>query len=457
MPERDDQLVSIALFYSLAARVKAARSPEELGFVICNDTRSLVEYRQAALLAVSATGRAQLAAHSGLSDTDRNTPYALWLASVACDIAPRCAALPETARVMPLSPEMLSESLAREWDEWLPGHVWVLALTGPDGKLHALLLLARDTPWPTQIGVESPEYALLQLANLYGYAWWALVARPSRLQRLLPATVRRRAGLVLLLLLLVMLIPIREYTLVPAEVISLNSEVIAAPSDGVIHQMKVPPNTSVVAGQVLAELDDTTLKNRLAIAQAELATATVNMHQASQQAIEDPNARAELALTEGKWREQKVQVASLQRELEKLSIRARSSGVFVYTDPDDWAGRPVQTGERIGLLADPTKLGVRAWAPAAESTNLNPHAAMTVFLKVAPLHPLTARLDYAGYETVEAPNGVASYLLRGTVTDPSSAARIGLQGTARVSGDWSLLGYLIFRRPLATLRAWCGF
>ncbi|MFL9141739.1 hypothetical protein AB9E70_21995, partial [Escherichia coli] len=108
--------------------------------------------------------------------------------------------------------------------------------------------------------------------------------------------------------------------------------------------MKVPPNTPVVAGQVLAELDDTTLKNRLAIAQAELATATVNMHQASQQAIEDPNARAELALTEGKWREQKVQVASLQRELEKLSIRARSSGVFVYTDPDDWAGRPVQTG-----------------------------------------------------------------------------------------------------------------
>ena len=144
-------------------------------------------------------------------------------------------------------------------------------------------------------------------------------------------------------------------------------------------------------------------------------------------------------------------------DVDRLSIRARSSGVFVYTDPDDWAGRPVQTGERIGLLADPTKLGVRAWAPAAESTNLNPHAAMTVFLKVAPLHPLTARLDYAGYETVEAPNGVASYLLRGTVTDPSSAARIGLQGTARVSGDWSLLGYLIFRRPLATLRAWCGF
>lgn len=97
MPERDDQLVSIALFYSLAARVKAARSPEELGFVMCNDTRSLVEYRQAALLAVSATGRAQLAAHSGLSDTDRNTPTRCGLPPLPATsrrAAPRCRKLP---------------------------------------------------------------------------------------------------------------------------------------------------------------------------------------------------------------------------------------------------------------------------------------------------------------------------------------------------------------------------
>lgn len=449
--------MSASVFYALMGRVKAAQSPEELGFIICNETRALVEYRQAALLKYTAAGRAQLVAHSGLSDTDRNTPYALWLAAVAKEIAPQCAALPEGARVMALSAGQLSASLAQEWDEWLPAHVWALALAGPEGHLHALLILARDTPWPVQLSVESAEYTLLQLGSLYGYAWWTLAARPSRLQRLLPSSVRRRIALALVLLMVILLIPIREYTLVPAEVISLNSEVIAAPSDGVIRRMTVAPNTAVTAGQVLAELDDTTLKNRLAIAQAELATAALNMHQSSQQAIEDQNAKAELALAEGKWREQKVQVASLQRELEKLSIRAQSSGVFVYSDPDDWAGRPVQTGERIGLLADPTRLGIRAWAPVAESTNLNTHAPMTVFLKVAPLHPLNAQLDYAGYEAVEAPNGVASYLLRGSLNEPNPLARIGLQGTARVTGEWSVLGYLIFRRPLATARAWCGF
>ena len=91
-----------------------------------------------------------------------------------------------------------------------------------------------------------------------------------------------------------------------------------------------------------------------------------------------------------------------------------------------------------------------------ETTNLAPGAPMTVFLKVAPLSPLDARLDYAGYQPVEAPNGVASYVLRGTIDGAPAGARIGLQGTARVSGRWSVLGYLMLRRPLATVRAWCG-
>jgi multidrug efflux pump subunit AcrA (membrane-fusion protein) len=283
------------------------------------------------------------------------------------------------------------------------------------------------------------------------------VGRPSRWRECWrKATSGRRLRYALVALLVLLLVPVREYTLVPAEIISTHSQVIASPREGVIHRMVVLPNASVKAGQVLAELDDTTLRNRLAVAQAELATAAVEMHQAAQQAIESQSAKADLGMAEGKWRERQVDVASLQREVDKLAIRAPADGIFVYSDPDDWAGRPVQTGERIGLLADPHALGVRAWAPVGEATNLAAGAPMTVFLKVAPLSPLDARLDYAGYQPVEAPNGVASYVLRGTIDGTPAGARIGLQGTARVSGRWSVLGYLMLRRPLATLRAWCG-
>jgi hypothetical protein len=444
-------------FYALATRAEAATTAAELGFVACNETRLLVDYRQAALMSMSPARGPRLVAHSGLADSDPNTPYALWLTAVSRQIADRCREQPSTARVLPLSPEMLGEELAAEWGEWLPAHVWVLPLTGPGNNVGALLFLARDEAWPTTLTSDSAEFALLQLAGLYGYAWWSLVTKPSRLQHWWQVATRgRRLRYALVALLLLLMVPVREYTLVPAEIISTRSQVIASPREGVIHRMVVLPNAPVKAGQVLAELDDTTLRNRLAVAQAELATANVEMHQAAQQAIENQNAKSDLGMAEGKWHERQVDVISLQREVEKLAIKAPADGVFVYSDPDDWAGRPVQTGERIGLLADPHALGVRAWAPVAEPTNLAAGAAMTIFLKVAPLDPLDARLDYAGYQSTEAPNGVASYLLRGTIDGTPPGARIGLQGTARVSGRWSVLGYLMLRRPLATVRAWIG-
>ncbi|QDE40880.1 HlyD family efflux transporter periplasmic adaptor subunit [Luteibacter pinisoli] len=444
-------------FYALASRVEAATTAAELGFTACNDTRLLVDYRQAALVALPAARPPRLVAHSGLADVDPNTPYALWLSGVTKAILARCAELPAGARVLPLSPEMLDADLAAGWSEWFPAHVWVLPLSGPGQSIGALLFLGRDEPWPNQLTSDGEEFALLQMAGLYGYAWWSLVARPTRVQRWWrAATSGRRLRYILAGVLVVLLLPVREYTLVPAEIISLHSQVIASPREGVIRRMVVLPNAPVKAGQVLAEMDDTTLRNKLAVAQAELATASVEMHQAAQQAIESQNAKADLGMAEGKLHEREVDVASLTREVAKLEVRAPADGVFVYSDPDDWAGRPVQTGERIGLLADPHTLGVRAWAPVGEPTNLEGGAPMTVFLKTAPLSPVDARLEYAGYAPVEAPNGVASYVLRGTVDGSHEAARIGLQGTARVSGHWSVLGYLLLRRPLATVRAWAG-
>lgn len=443
--------------WRLATRVARIKDYNELGFMICNETRQLVAYRQAALMQMTGEKRARLVAHSGLNDVDRNTPYALWLAEVSAEIVPRCQKLAEGARLLPLTAPMLSEPLQAQWNEWMPQYVWVFPLSGPQGELLALLFLGRDEPWPATLTPESPEFALLQLCGLYGYACWALTARPSALQRLWRRSGGKRLLVAALVLGLICCIPVREYTLVPAEIVSLESEVIASPVQGVIQRIVALPNMTVKKGDVLALLDDITLRNRLAVAAAELATANTTLQQASQKAIEDQQAKSELAMAEGRWREKQVEVASLQRELDKLTIRAPRNGVFVYSDPDDWVGRPVQTGERIGLLADPDKPGVRAWAPASESTNLKPGAPMTVFLKVAPLSPLSATLDYAGYQTVEAPNGVASYLLRGSLQGNTAEARIGLQGTARVSGDWKALGYLLLRRPLATLRAWVGW
>ena len=44
--------------------------------------------------------------------------------------------------------------------------------------------------------------------------------------------------------------------------------------------------------------------------------------------------------------------------------------------------------------------------------------------------------------------------LRASVTGED--IRIGLRGTAKLQGDWVVLGYYLMRRPLAKLREWTG-
>jgi biotin carboxyl carrier protein len=444
-------------FHALAAKVHAAASLADLSFIFCNETHALTGYRQGALMGFCGARRARLAGHSGLADIDANSPYALWLADVATHVLPQLDALPATARVLALSPAMLPPALAAQWADWMPDHVWVLSLAGPEGRARAALFLGRETPWPTDFDAGAPEYLLLQAAVLYGHAWWALTDRRRSIGTIASALWARKAfRWTLAALPLMLLMPVREYALVPAEVVSNRSQVIASPREGVIKRMVVKPNTPVEAGDVLAELDDSTLYNRLAVAQAALSSARMDLLQASQRAIETQAAKSEMNLAEGRLREREVDADSLQREMAQLAIKAPSAGVFVYSDPNDWAGRPVQTGERVGMLADPAVLGLQAWAPVNEAVNLQPGAPMTFFMRVAPLAPVDARLDYAGYQVIEAPNGVASHLLRGSIDEPSPATRIGLRGTARVSGGWTVLGYLMFRRPFAALREWCG-
>lgn len=440
----------------LTQRVQAARTPAELSFLLCNETHALVRCRQVALVSFAGL-RARLAGHSGLADVEPDAPYAQWLTEVAAHLRPQLAAQPAESRVLAVDAAGLPAALAQAWMDWLPEHLWALGLAGPDGEVLAVLLLARPEPWPAQVAPGSAESVLLAAAGAFGHAWWALAARrPVLAARLARASRARMARILALAVLLLALVPVREYALVPVEVVSTRTEVIASPRDGVIRRMVVPPNTPVSAGQPIAELDDTTLYNRLAVAQAALATAQVEQHQASQRAIESQTAKSDLALAEGRLRERAAEAEALAREMERLLIRAPSDGVLVYSDPDDWAGRPVQTGERVGLLADPAQLGLSAWVPVAEAVNLEPGAPLTAFLRVAPLAPLSARLDYASYQVVESPAGVASYLLRATLTEPSARARIGLRGTARIAGDWTVLGYLLLRRPLAATREWCG-
>ena len=66
-------------------------------------------------------------------------------------------------------------------------------------------------------------------------------------------------------------------------------------------------------------------------------------------------------LTAAGRQERRAELAAIQAQLARIDIHAAADGVAVFGDPDDWLGRPVTTGERIMLLANPAKPRRERW------------------------------------------------------------------------------------------------
>ena len=91
-----------------------------------------------------------------------------------------------------------------------------------------------------------------------------------------------------------------------------------------------------------------------------------------------------------------------------------------------------------------------------EAIELPPNAPVTLYLNASPFSPVNAHVRYFGYEAIQRPDGAYAYRLRATLNDDQELARIGLKGTAKISGEYVPLSYWIFRKPFAFLRQFFG-
>ena len=253
-----------------------------------------------------------------------------------------------------------------------------------------------------------------------------------------------------------MFIPVRLSVLAPAEVIALTAQTVAAPQDGVVGSFAVPANSRVKAGNLLFSLNDSVITNRLEVARRALDTARAEAHNAQQRAFDDMQGKSELAQTMGRVREKEAELAAVEHLAGLVEVRAERDGIAVFSDANDWIGRPVQTGERIMQLAQPQDAGVLVWLAVADAINLEQGAPTQLFLHTEPLSPRTGQVIEASYQATLSPSEVASYRLRVKLAPNESLPRIGLRGTVRISGESVTLGYYLLRRPISALREWSG-
>jgi hypothetical protein len=429
----------------LERRAFGAATSAALGFTIVNETSVLAPYRQAAFFSVTPAGGLSLTHASGLVNVAEDTPYAVWLTQLA--------------KTIPQQPAMQVHELGSApahlvdgWQEWLPERLLACNVYGPDGARIGLALYARDEPW------REAEVALFaRIHETYGYCVQALARTPTPWKSLATRLLQRRwAGRAAIAMALILLIPVRLSAVAPAEVVALSATAIAAPQDGIVGTFHVQPNSPVKAGDRLFSLDDRGLESRRAVAVRALQSARADLLAVEQRAFDDVKSKGDLAAAQGRVKEKEAELQLIEGTLERVTVRAPADGIIVFGDANDWLGRPVQTGERIMQLADPRDAGVLVWLPVADAINLNLGAPIRLFLHTQPLSPLSGTLLETSYQPVQSPAGVSSYRVRGRFDEAASGARIGLRGTARVSGEWTCLGYYLLRRPIAVMREWTG-
>ena len=308
------------------------------------------------------------------------------------------------------------------------------------------LLFTREHPFK-----EVDSHLVRRLAKIFGMA--AIVTRRKRRKTV---SVNKRLALwgAAALLALVLAIPVPMTTLAPAEIVAGAPHIITAPFDGVIEDILVPPNTDIQKDTAILRFVDTAYRNDFILADKEEAIADAKLRQAAVSSFVSPTAKRDIAIAEAEKALASARKNYAQDRLAKTVIHSPKQGLAIYSDPADWRGRHVTTGEAIIEIADTADLRLRIDAPLSMGESLKDGTRIKLFLDNAPLNSLEAELTSASYYANSMPGGHMAYEAYADLQLENTQAlpRIGARGVAKIYGRKAPLGYWLFRRPLTLMR-----
>jgi hypothetical protein len=431
LPSKLERLVS------LEGEIRQLPKRSALALHAVNETRALVGFEQAFMFRLNRNGKPVMEMASSISRVELHSP-------LTQAIGKAVAALPALDKLcsVDLRSTVHSDDYPFSFGLWSP-------LLDRKGECFGGLLFFREHPFEEQDGLIAAR-----VGQTYAHAFGALT--PPSLLRLVSIP-RWALYAVPFLVMALIFIPVPMTSLAPFEVIAKNPALVTAPIDGAISEIIADPNSAVKKGDVLFRFDATTLRAEAEIADQRAVVAEAKLATAQNGAFTDLEMKRSLAELQSE-----VDLAHAEREyaaslLARSEVRAVSSGILVYASKSDWVGKPVHVGEKIMEVADPAKTEFRLDLAVHDSISLSNKSRVKLFLDADPLNPRAGSFSEMSYHAVERPGGMMAYLVRVQPADQAPPVRIGLRGTAQISGDTVSLGFYLLRRPISALRQYFGY
>jgi hypothetical protein len=427
----------LAILLRLEAEIRQLPNGRAIAYHAVNEWRALLGFAQGFYLRANNRGSFSIEAVSDVARPDTNGPL---LSNLAKAVTRHC-----TTHAKPLAIDLSrllpAHAFAHPFGLWLP-------LLRKDGTSFAGLLLARQSAWEAD-SIKIAE----RIAGTCAHALQAITP-PSLLRRVsLPRWALWAIPLIAAALLLV---PVPLTTLAPFEVVPRDPMPVTSPLDGVISDIFVSPNEAVRRGQSLYQLETTELAASEAIAAQKVTVAEARLETSRNGAFVDTDLLRSMAVAEKELSLAKAEHEFAAQQLHRSLVRAEADGVLVYSAKADWLGRPIRVGEKVMDIADPARIAYRIEVSIQDSIALGDDAHVRLFFDADPLNPRMAVVGEESYHALPVNGGTMAYIVKALPPSGEKPPRLGLRGTAQLSGHTVNLGFYLFRRPIAALRQQFG-
>lgn len=446
-PASVDGKSALLALLRLEAEAREVKNERELKVLIVNETRKLTRARQIFLLIQNRTGQHEVVAVSSIPTVDRNAPLVAWIEGNV-ERAHDGDKLGEMKTLEFRADDPTASAYPFQNLLWVP-------LAHGDAPAIGGMVLAREDVWQ-----DGDKVVAKRLAGTFAHAWNAL--RNNSIRKSLSFLKFRRwaLGASLAVIALLFFVSVPMSAIAPVEVVPTSPFVVTAPIDGVIKEVVVDANQSVKKGDILVRLSDTKLRNALEVAEREVLVAEAQLKRVNQLAFDDPNGMHELGIARSELAVKLAERDFAREMLSKSVIRAERDGLAIYGDKRELTGKPVSIGERILEVSESNDVQAKILLPVSDAITLTSDSRVKMFLDSDPLNPWSADIKHADYKARPAENNVVAFRIIANIRKEDETRplpRMGVRGTALVTGEKVPLGLYLFRRPIMALRQWLGW
>lgn len=445
---------NISKLLQLEHNCRNCENIKELYFQIVNETRNIVPYSQGVLLTTDLKGKYKVVSISDISVVDSTSPYVQWIENVVEDL-----------NVNPKSKDIFVVEAKNDFKEvnykslfeFAPSNILFIPLntTKENSDINYVFLLFRENSW-----LENDILMLKHLSSSLAYFLFAM-RNCGFFQTLKKISFKNRYfKIALILIIALMFLPVRLSVLAPLEVDAKNPYVVTSPLNGVIEEVKIFPNDKIEKEQLIVQFDDVDFKNNYLVAKRTLDVTNAELFSTKQSSFLDPKQKSQISQLENQVKLKEAELNFAKEQLDKTKIYAKEEGIAIINNPNDWKGKPVNTGERIFLIANPNSIELKIMLPVSDAIFLEENAIVKAFFDNDPTNSWKAKVKYISYKPELTEQNVLSYKIIAQFDDINENGyipSIGLRGTAKIYSKQVSLFFYLFRKPITATRQWIGW